>query len=103
MKKRIAKKRATQFLQGKYPCGIRIETGCYGTDGNGLYEAYAVLPTPVALWVECLTDIPRDRFDTPLFLGAVDWQTGEWVGGSGWGHRWEPEIRAALAFGRCSA
>lgn len=94
MKKRIAKKQAKRFLQGKYPCGIRIETGCY-SGGRGLYEAYAVLPARVAQWAERLTHAGASgRFDTPIFLGAVDWYTGEWVDGGGWGTEWEQVIRS---------
>ena len=97
MKKRIAKKRASQFLQGKYPCSIRREI-THPYNGVTYYEHWAILPTPVALWVEELghagTNAWYGCYDTPLFLGTVDFN-GDWVPGlNGWGDQWERIVRS---------
>lgn len=52
MNKRIAKKHARAYMDGRKKYPVREEMVVYDTDGNWCIKCYAQMPTRVLRWVE---------------------------------------------------
>lgn len=93
MKKRFVKKTAKRFLAGQITPAIREELGQYGN--QSYYDYFAKFPAKVAREIERLGAGDGGRFDTPLYLGSVNFATGKFAPNPKWGTRWDSLLNRA--------
>lgn len=93
MKKRLIKKTAKRFLAGGITPAIREELASYGE--QSYYDYFATFPAKVEREIERIGAGDGGRFDTPLFLGSVNFATGKFAPNPNWGTRWDTLLNRA--------